>query len=154
MYRDRWQVELGFKRLKTSSGINRLPALDPELARTWLLAHLIAAVLSDEIATEIVGFPLGPARPPVGRPEPPGKPAVSLWRAWKFARHILLQAILPRRRPRSSLDHIRHRLVGDRSEESGFSWPRFALMGAPSRLPLRWARLAPLRKMRHHVRKH
>ena len=57
LYRDRWQVELGFKRLKTLGGIDRLPALDPELARTWLLAHLIAAVLTDEIATGIVGFP-------------------------------------------------------------------------------------------------
>ena len=57
MYRNRWQVELGFKRLKSIAGIDALPALDPELARTWLLAHLIAAVLTDEIATEIVGFP-------------------------------------------------------------------------------------------------
>ena len=57
MYRDRWQVELGFKRLKTLGGIDRLPALDPDLARTWLLAHLIAAVLTDEIASEIIGFP-------------------------------------------------------------------------------------------------
>lgn len=57
MYRNRWQVELGFKRLKSIAGIDALPALDPELARTWLLAHLIAAVLTDEIAIEIVGFP-------------------------------------------------------------------------------------------------
>ena len=34
------------------SAIDRLPALDPDLARTWLLA-LIAAVLTDEIASEI-----------------------------------------------------------------------------------------------------
>lgn len=57
MYRDRWQIELGFKRLKTLGGIGALPASDPALARTWLLAHLIAAVLTDEIASEIVGFP-------------------------------------------------------------------------------------------------
>ena len=57
LYRNRWQVELGFKRLKTIGGIDELPALDPDLARTWLLAHLIAAVLTDEIASEIVGFP-------------------------------------------------------------------------------------------------
>lgn len=57
MYRNRWQVELGFKRLKSIAGIDALPALDPGLARTWLLAHLIAAVLTDEIAIEIVGFP-------------------------------------------------------------------------------------------------
>lgn len=56
LYRHRWQVELGFKRLKTIGGIDALPALDPALARTWLLAHLIAAVLTDEIANEIVGF--------------------------------------------------------------------------------------------------
>lgn len=57
MYRNRWQVELGFKRLKSIGGIDALPAFDPDLARTWLLAHLIAAVLTDEIAIEIVGFP-------------------------------------------------------------------------------------------------
>jgi Transposase DDE domain len=57
MYRHRWQIELGFKRLKSIGGIDALPAFDPELARTWLLAHLIAAVLTDEIAIEIVGFP-------------------------------------------------------------------------------------------------
>jgi hypothetical protein len=57
LYRSRWQVELGFKRLKSIGGIDKLPASDPALARTWLLSHLIAAVLTDEIASEIVGFP-------------------------------------------------------------------------------------------------
>jgi hypothetical protein len=57
LYRSRWQVELGFKRLKSIGGIDELPAFDPDLARTWLLAHLIAAALADEIASEIVGFP-------------------------------------------------------------------------------------------------
>jgi len=57
LYRNRWQVELGFKRLKSIGGIDALPAVDPDLARTWLLAHLIAAVMTDEIANEIVGFP-------------------------------------------------------------------------------------------------
>ena len=57
LYRNRWQIEIGFKRLKTLGGLDRLPASDPDLARTWLLAHLIAAVLTDEIARDIVGFP-------------------------------------------------------------------------------------------------
>jgi len=57
LYRHRWQIELAFKRLKTIAGIDKLPATDPALARTWLLAHLIAAVMTDEIASEIVGFP-------------------------------------------------------------------------------------------------
>ena len=55
--RSRWQIELGFKRLKTLGCLDRLPAMDPALARTWLLAQRIVAVLTDEIASEIVGFP-------------------------------------------------------------------------------------------------
>ena len=57
MYRTRWQVELSFKRLKTLGGIDRLPSADPRLARTWLLAHLIVAVLNDELAGQIVDSP-------------------------------------------------------------------------------------------------
>jgi hypothetical protein len=45
LYRMRWQVELAFKRLKSLGGFADLQANDPRLARTWLLAHLIAAVL-------------------------------------------------------------------------------------------------------------
>ena len=56
-YRDRWQVEIGFKRLKTLGRIDELPSADPVLARTWILAQLIAAVLTDDLANEIVGFP-------------------------------------------------------------------------------------------------
>jgi hypothetical protein len=57
MYRNRWQIELGFKRLKTLAGLDKLPAIDPDVARTWLLAQLIVAVMTDEIATAIVAFP-------------------------------------------------------------------------------------------------
>jgi hypothetical protein len=56
-YPDRWQVEIGFKRYKTLGGIDALPAADPALARTWLLAHLIAAVLIDDLVNEIIAFP-------------------------------------------------------------------------------------------------
>jgi len=56
-YRDRWQIEIGFKRLKTLGRLDELPSADPVLARTWLLAHLIAAVLTDDLANEIAGFP-------------------------------------------------------------------------------------------------
>jgi hypothetical protein len=57
LYGHRWQVEIGFKRLKTLGRLDELPSADPVLARTWLLAHLIAAVLTDDLANEIVGFP-------------------------------------------------------------------------------------------------
>jgi hypothetical protein len=56
-YPDRWQVEIGFKRFKTPGGIDELPAADPDLARTWLLAHLIATVLIDDLVNEIIAFP-------------------------------------------------------------------------------------------------
>ena len=45
LYRMRWQVELAFKRLKSLGRFGDLQASDPRLARSWLLAHLIAAVL-------------------------------------------------------------------------------------------------------------
>jgi hypothetical protein len=56
LYRGRWQVELGFKRLKSLGGFGALPASDPELARAWLLAHLIGAVLTEDLAGHIAGF--------------------------------------------------------------------------------------------------
>lgn len=57
LYRHRWQVEIGIKRLKTLGGLDELPTADPVLSRTWLLAQLIAAVMTDDLANEIVGFP-------------------------------------------------------------------------------------------------
>jgi len=72
LYSSRWQIELGFKRLKSIGGIDGLPASDPDLARTWLLAHLIAAALADEIATDIVGFP------PCANSQNPAKPGVDM----------------------------------------------------------------------------
>jgi len=74
MYRARWQVELGFKRLKSLGGIDRLPCADPHLAKTWLMAHLIAAVLIEDLAAEILAFPPSKER----RPNHPGEIAVTL----------------------------------------------------------------------------
>lgn len=56
LYRARWQIELGFKRLKSLGALDSLRAADPALARTWLLAHLIAAVLTEELASRLAGF--------------------------------------------------------------------------------------------------
>ena len=89
LYRSRWQVELGFKRLKTLGGLGALPASDPQLARTWLLAQLIGAVLTEDIAAPMVAFP-----PVQSRSEPPRRHA-SPWRAWKIAHRCVLAAILP-----------------------------------------------------------
>jgi len=53
-YRLRWQVELAFKRLKSGLGIHRLPAKDERLARSWLIAHLIVALMIDEAVTDVL----------------------------------------------------------------------------------------------------
>jgi IS4 transposase len=45
----RWQIELAFKRLKSLLNIDRLPAKNPHLARAWLNAHLLLALLIDDM---------------------------------------------------------------------------------------------------------
>lgn len=57
LYRLRWQIELAFKRLKSLIHIDRLPAKDPDLARTWLLAHLLAALIIDRKTSEFLDSP-------------------------------------------------------------------------------------------------
>jgi hypothetical protein len=56
LYRMRWQIELAFKRLKSLGGFAALQASDPRLARSWLLAHLIAAVLIETSLGEDLDF--------------------------------------------------------------------------------------------------
>lgn len=53
LYRLRWQVELAIKRLKSILHIDRLPAKNPELARAWLYAHILKALLLEEMAAEL-----------------------------------------------------------------------------------------------------
>ncbi len=61
LYRFRWQIELAFKRLKSLLHIDRLRAFDPELAKTWIYAHLIAALVIDSMTQEILeSSPCGP----------------------------------------------------------------------------------------------
>jgi hypothetical protein len=67
-YRLRWQVELAFKRLKSLLGLDRLPAKGEALARSWLLAHLILALLIEDAAQDLLAVP--PLRGP-GSPDTP-----------------------------------------------------------------------------------
>ena len=53
LYRLRWQIELAFKTLKSTFAMRRVPAKDPRLARTWILANLAAALLTDLLASAI-----------------------------------------------------------------------------------------------------
>ncbi len=61
LYRVRWQIELAIKRLKSLLHIDRLPAKHPDLVRTWLYAHLLLALLLDEIAAGVGALSPSPA---------------------------------------------------------------------------------------------
>ena len=45
LYRARWRIEMAFKRLKSLIGLSAPPSEDPETAKTWILAHLLMALL-------------------------------------------------------------------------------------------------------------
>src|ERR687894_460637 len=53
----RRQVELAFKRLKSLLGLDRLPAKSAALARSWLFAHLIMALLIEDTARKLLDLP-------------------------------------------------------------------------------------------------
>lgn len=60
LYRLRWQIELAFKRLKSLVGARCVPAKDPDLARTWLYAHLLLALLVEDHSADLgESFPSG-----------------------------------------------------------------------------------------------
>jgi hypothetical protein len=53
LYRFRWQIELAFKRFKSLAGLDTLPAKKPELARAWIYARLIVAIIAERIAGQV-----------------------------------------------------------------------------------------------------
>ena len=57
-YRLRWQIELAFKRLKSLLHIDKLPTRTEDASRSWLYAHLIMALLCDDLSQEVLeSFP-------------------------------------------------------------------------------------------------
>jgi hypothetical protein len=68
LYRFRWQIELAFKRFKSLAGLDMLPAKKPELARAWIYARLIVAIIAEQIAGQV------PDSPPSGLGNPTRKP--------------------------------------------------------------------------------
>ena len=53
-YRLRWHIELAFKRLKSLLHIDRLPTWTERGSRTWLYAHLILALLCDDLGQDFL----------------------------------------------------------------------------------------------------
>jgi hypothetical protein len=61
LYRFRWQIELAFKRMKSLAGLAGLPAKNPQLARAWIYARLIVALMAEQIAGQVPeSSPSGP----------------------------------------------------------------------------------------------
>jgi len=54
VYRLRWQIELAFKRLKSLLHIDRLPTRTAPTSRSWLYAHLIFALLCDDLSQDFL----------------------------------------------------------------------------------------------------
>ena len=60
-YRLRWQIELAFKRLKSLMRIDKLPTRTEAGTQCWLYAHLIVALLCDDLSQDLLeSFPSGP----------------------------------------------------------------------------------------------
>lgn len=49
LYRQRWQMELVFKRMKSLAGLGHLPKHDPESSRAWLYGKLLMALLAHKL---------------------------------------------------------------------------------------------------------
>jgi hypothetical protein len=56
VYRLRWQIELAFKRLKSLLHLSDLPAKDPNLAKTYIYAKLLAALLVEDLTERYLSF--------------------------------------------------------------------------------------------------
>jgi len=56
LYRLRWQIEITFKRLKGILHFDHLRAKDPDLARSYLCAKILGALIMDEMCNEALSF--------------------------------------------------------------------------------------------------
>jgi hypothetical protein len=60
VYRLRWQIELAFKRLKSLLHVDKLRTRTEAGTRCWLYAHLIVALLGDDLSQDVLeSFPSG-----------------------------------------------------------------------------------------------
>jgi hypothetical protein len=57
VYRFRWQIEMAFKRFKEILPLRRVPVKDPDLAKTYLYANLLAALLTENLTRDFLDFP-------------------------------------------------------------------------------------------------
>lgn len=70
LYRERWQIELAFKRAKSLLGLGQLPKHNDESSRAWLHGKLFVALLIERLLVEAEsfspwGYPLQEASQPL-----------------------------------------------------------------------------------------
>jgi hypothetical protein len=56
LYRMRWQIEIAFKRLKSLLHLDHLRAKDPRLARSYLCAKILGALIVEELCEGALAF--------------------------------------------------------------------------------------------------
>ncbi len=56
LYRARWQIELAFKRLKSLFGAGHVPKYDPDSAKAWIQAKLLAVLMIERLEQEAALF--------------------------------------------------------------------------------------------------
>ena len=59
LYRLRWRVELGFKRLKSLIGLHGPPGTDARSARPYILAQLVMLLLLEPLVDALEDSPRG-----------------------------------------------------------------------------------------------
>ncbi len=104
-YRLRWQIELAFKRLKSLLHLDALRAKEPELAKAWIFANLLAAFLIDDIIQPSLDFP-----PEVPDPK---RRTNSLWRITKmviWSLQVVIRGTVSLTAYKTQLKNARHRL--------------------------------------------
>jgi len=53
LYRVRWRIEIAFKRLKSGAGLGPPPSENPAVAKSYIYCHLLVALLTDSLLSEI-----------------------------------------------------------------------------------------------------
>lgn len=61
LYRLRWRIEIAFKRMKSLAGLGGPPGACPQVAKAWVLCHLIAVMLTE---AQLAAFGASPRRAP------------------------------------------------------------------------------------------